>query len=137
MKKRGFGVGKWNGYGGKFEGNESTRASATRELQEESGLEVKEEDLSHVAVINFYFDNAHMFECHVFSACSWKGEPAETEEMRPQWYLQSQLPYSEMWVDDQYWIPMVLAGKKIKADFYFNKDGNVIQKHSIQEVESL
>jgi ADP-ribose pyrophosphatase YjhB (NUDIX family) len=35
MKKRGFGVGKWNGPGGKLEAGESVIQGALRELEEE------------------------------------------------------------------------------------------------------
>ena len=35
MKKRGFGVGKWNGFGGKFDAGETVRDCALRELEEE------------------------------------------------------------------------------------------------------
>ena len=37
MKKRGFGVGKWNGFGGKLHANETMVECAARELHEESG----------------------------------------------------------------------------------------------------
>lgn len=40
MKKRGFGVGKWNGFGGKVQEGETIRECARRETQEECGLEV-------------------------------------------------------------------------------------------------
>lgn len=39
MKKRGFGQGKWNGFGGKVEPGETVAAAALRELQEEACLE--------------------------------------------------------------------------------------------------
>ncbi len=45
MKKRGFGIGKWNGFGGKIEAGETIEAAAIRELFEESALEVKPADL--------------------------------------------------------------------------------------------
>ena len=38
MKKRGFGMGKWNGFGGKVELNETISSAANRELFEECGL---------------------------------------------------------------------------------------------------
>jgi 8-oxo-dGTP diphosphatase/2-hydroxy-dATP diphosphatase len=38
MKKRGFGKGKWNGFGGKVEEGECIEDSAIRELEEECGL---------------------------------------------------------------------------------------------------
>ena len=45
MKKRGFGVGKWNGFGGKLEPGETVVEAAARELEEESGLVVNTTDL--------------------------------------------------------------------------------------------
>lgn len=38
MKKRGFGQGKWNGFGGKVEPGETVEAAALRELEEEACL---------------------------------------------------------------------------------------------------
>ena len=38
MKKRGFGVGRWNGFGGKLDGNETIEEGAIRELKQKHGL---------------------------------------------------------------------------------------------------
>ena len=38
MKKRGFGMGKWNGFGGKVELNETIYNAAERELKEECNI---------------------------------------------------------------------------------------------------
>lgn len=38
MKKRGFGMGKWNGFGGKVEPGETIEEGALREMAEESGV---------------------------------------------------------------------------------------------------
>lgn len=38
MKKRGFGVGKWNGFGGKISSQETILEAAQRELKEEAGI---------------------------------------------------------------------------------------------------
>ena len=38
MKKRGFGAGRWNGFGGKVEPGEAIDAAASRELREEAGI---------------------------------------------------------------------------------------------------
>ena len=45
MKKRGFGAGKWNGFGGKLEPGETVVEAAAREVQEECGLTVNTTDL--------------------------------------------------------------------------------------------
>jgi len=133
MKKRGFGAGKWNGYGGKVTERESPRTAAARELQEESSLSVAEQALEQVALVRFYFDGSQLFECYVFLARDWQGEPAESEEMRPHWFPVAQLPFEEMWVADKKWIPLILAGKKLEAEVNFNTDGSEVKNFSYQE----
>ena len=51
MKKRGFGVGKWNGFGGKVEPGETVVEAAAREVTEECGYSVKTEDLGCVSTL--------------------------------------------------------------------------------------
>jgi len=56
MKKRGFGIGKWNGVGGKFDlekGDKDVVDAARRETEEEIGVKV--ESMEKVAVLNFNF----------------------------------------------------------------------------------
>lgn len=135
MKKRGFGSGKWNGYGGKVQEGENPTAAAVRELEEESGLVADDKDLQQVALVRFYFDSSPVFECHVFLTREWQKEPIETEEMRPKWYPISQLPFEEMWAADSKWIPLILAGEKIEAEVNFNADGSVVKEFSYQSAE--
>ncbi len=47
MKKRGFGMGKWNGFGGKVDPGETLLAAALREMQEESGVAVSPETCAY------------------------------------------------------------------------------------------
>ena len=128
MKKRGFGVGKWNGVGGKVQGAETIKEAAIREAREEISVELKENDLAGVAIIDFSFENKPEFDqqVHVFFTEKWQGEPVESEEMKPEWYSYDELPYKEMWLDDIYWLPQVLAGEKINAKFVFNENGSKI-----------
>lgn len=133
MKKRGFGKGKWNGYGGKVAGQETPRAAAIRELREESNLSVSENDLKQVGIVRFYFDGNQLFECHVFLVKDWRGELRESDEMKPRWFPVLQLPFEEMWVADGKWVPLVLAGKKLEAEVNFNADGSELKHFSYQE----
>lgn len=128
MKKRGFGAGRWNGPGGKVEAGETIEAAAKREVHEEIGVRVGH--LAQVASLHFYFvpeaGDAEYIECTVYATTSWEGEPAESEEMAPRWYNEADIPYSEMWPDDMYWLPGVLEGKILHAEFIFDRSDNVL-----------
>ena len=134
MKKRGFGVGKWNGVGGKLQEEETLKDAAIRETREEIAVEIKSEDLNNVAIIDFFFENKKEFDqqVHVFFAQNWQGDPAESEEMKPEWYTYSTLPLDKMWIDDVHWLPRALAGEKIKAKFVFNESGSRILSQNIE-----
>jgi 8-oxo-dGTP diphosphatase / 2-hydroxy-dATP diphosphatase len=103
MKKRGFGSGRWNGFGGKIEPNESIRAAAIREMEEESGVLVH--DATLVGNLRFVFDGSEeRLEVHVFRAATYTGVVCESDEMRPQWWsLDEPMPYATMWPDDAIW----------------------------------
>ena len=128
MKKRGFGVGKYNGIGGKVEPNETIEDAAKRETMEEIGVKIM--DFEKVAVIQFYFplvptDQNWNQEGHIFIVNKWEGEPKETEEMAPQWFKIDEIPYKQMWTDDIHWLNRVLKGEKITAEFTFGENESI------------
>lgn len=133
LKKRGFGAGRWNGFGGKVDVGESIEQAAHRELQEEIGIAANQLELR--GQIIFTFEDGHEpVEVNIFTTESFSGEPAESEEMKPQWYLHSEIPYDEMWPDDLFWLPLVLAGKNVSGSVHFDSPGSqVILQNSIQE----
>ncbi|CAL1535642.1 unnamed protein product [Lymnaea stagnalis] len=131
MKKRGFGCGRWNGFGGKVEKGETILQGAKRELLEECGVSAKH--LESVGLINFEFENEpEILEVHVFQASKYTGEPIETEEMRPQWYKESEIPFHLMWPDDELWFPYLLSGKQFEAFFLF-RGMDVVLEYWIKE----
>ena len=102
LKKRGFGVGKWNGFGGKVQGNECIEDAAKRfdmrttvavrvwylwvlllclrETEEECGLLVS--DLDEAGVIVFDMGPGYpdqLLEVHVFRTETYSGTVAESE----------------------------------------------------------
>jgi 8-oxo-dGTP diphosphatase len=125
MKKRGFGVGKWNGCGGKAEPGESIEQAAIREAQEEIGVTPLKPE--QVGEFKFYMsaDPDFCHHAHIFIARAWNGEPHETEEMRPQWFAFDTIPYDTMWADDRQWLPLLLAGKRFKGDITIAPDDTV------------
>lgn len=127
MKKRGFGEGRWNGAGGKLEPGETIEQALVRECQEE--ICVTPVGYTQVAELNFdaYFKGERTtMRCHVYFCEEWDGTPAETEEMRPQWFKKSEIPYDDMWQDDKFWLPQVLDGKKLSGKFTFDEQDNLL-----------
>lgn len=132
MKKRGWGEGRWNGFGGKVEENETIEESAKREMLEESGITAK--NIEERGVVEFtYLDTGKIMEVHIFKVLSYTGEPKETEEMKPQWFEILDIPFDQMWPDDVYWMPMFLANKKFTGTFIF-QDTNTLISHNLQAV---
>ena len=137
MKKRGFGEGRWNGVGGKVEAGESIEAAMIREAQEEIGVTpIEFEKVADIRFDEFFKGEPTLMHVHVFMSTTWSGMPVESEEMAPRWFTYSDIPYSDMWSDDHYWLPSVLGGKKISADFKLNESDAIIS-HAITEVVSF
>jgi len=112
----------------------SIEAAALRELKEEIGVESELLHLEKAGHIKFYFkeNNGWNQHVHIFFIRKWAGEPQETDEMRPQWYDVNKLPFDRMWIDDPYWLPRVISGKKIVGKFHFIDKGDMIEKHEIK-----
>lgn len=137
MKKRGFGVNRWNGVGGKVKDlTETVEMAAKRETKEEIGVFVKE--MSKVAELSFLFSHNSDWDqmVHVYFSDNWQGEPKESEEMRPKWFPIKEIPFQDMWPDDIFWLPEVIKGKLLKAMFRF-KENDIIQGKEIKVVREI
>ncbi len=128
MKKRGFGSGRWNGVGGKIEGDETIEQALIRECQEEIGVTPVE--YQPVAVHDFQFpDGTSDMQVHTYLCQKWEGEPVESEEMAPRWFKISDIPYDDMWQDDIHWLPLVLEGKCLHTQFTFDENEKLVDTH--------
>ena len=131
LKKRGFGQGRWNGFGGKVHPGESVAQAAQRELREEVGIVA--DDL--ILIGNLHFTIAATeddLEVHLFKIREFSGEPTESEEMKPQWFKIDKIPFDKMWPDDIYWFPLFLQDKKFTAEFNF-QDNKTLLNYKIHE----
>lgn len=134
-KKRGFGAGRWNGFGGKVEKGETIEEAARREFLEEAGIEIPV--LEKAGLMDFEFEgNPEILEVHIFRAREHVGEPTESEEMAPAWFHRDEIPFSEMWPDDPHWMPYFFAEKKFQGKILFGK-GDSILEMDIREVSLL
>lgn len=134
FKKEGQGQGNYNGFGGKLKPGETAEQAAVRELKEETALLVEEKNLEKRAEIYFNFPKKPEWNqrVHVYFVYSWNGKPSETKEMRPKWFPEDKIPYEKMWDSDQYWLPLLLAGKQIKAEFTWKEDNKTVDGFSIK-----
>lgn len=128
MKRRGFGAGRWNGFGGKVQPGETIPEAAVRETREECGIVLAQMEEMGVHEFEFAHERGAILEVHTFRADTWEGEPVETEEMRPQWFSIDAIPFDEMWPDDRYWIPIFLEGKRFRTKFLFGEGDRVLEQ---------
>lgn len=116
-KKRGHGAGKINGPGGKLDAGESPAQCAVRETFEETGVEALDPQLA--AIMRFVDLESDDWLGYVFVAPRYRGDLRETAEAIPAWFARGDIPFEEMWDDDRYWLPRILAGEVLKGDFLF------------------
>ncbi len=132
LKKTGFGSGKWNGFGGKVEAGETIEQAASRELQEEAGILAT--GLGRCGILSFVFGNGLApLSVHVFRAGEWIGEVRESSEMAPRWFSWADIPYGQMWIDDQYWLPLVLKSQYFIGSFHL-VDTETLSSWEVKEV---
>lgn len=121
MKKRGFGKGNFNGFGGKIHAGESPLAAAMRECEEEAHIQL----MNPVSCGELFFsfeEQRERLHVYLYRATEYTGTPEETEEMRPEWFSKDAIPYDRMWADDVHWLSIVLAGGTVRGHFHFTQD---------------
>lgn len=129
-----FGAGKWNGVGGKCHPDETPETCVVREVYEETGLIVR--SIKHHGVLTFTFDSrvSSKLVVHVFSTQDFVGNIQANGEGILQWFAFDDIPYYSMWLDDRYWLPLLLAGKRFQGFFHFNQAGTVIREWKLNEI---
>lgn len=137
LKARKIGAGKWNAFGGMIEPRDgSIEAAAVREVLEETGgVQVRPEDLESVGCVRFHFSGVPKWHVHLFVARQWTGEmPGSAEMSSLTWFPFNRIPYANMMPADCEWIPLVLAGKRIRGKVYYNADATKLEDFTYEEI---
>ena len=136
-KKTGLGTGKIVALGGHVEERETAAQAAAREVKEESGLAVAADSLRRAAHITFLFPTRPAWDMtvEVFITGAWSGEPAESDEIRPEWFPVAALPFDRLWDDGKHWLPRVLAGERLRATFSYAPDRETVAESAIAPLD--
>jgi len=122
-----FGGSRWNGPGGKLEEQEEPEEAIIREVREETGLVIENPRFHGIMVLVFGVPEYYRLTAHIYTAHAFTGKPSGNEEGRLRWFPKNRLPYDLMWVDNRYWLPIVLAGGCVRGFCVFeNDDGRTL-----------
>ena len=118
LKKTGFGTGRIVALGGKLEPGETPAQAAVREVGEESGLLVTEDDLDFLGEVTWDFpaNPGWNMRAWIYAADRFTGTAGPSEEITPRWYPASDPPWAGMWEDAGHWLPRVVAREPFTAE---------------------
>ncbi|MCA1554751.1 MAG: NUDIX hydrolase, partial [Chloroflexi bacterium] len=80
--------------------------------------------------LSFQFTDGYALFVHVFRADDCAGEPQETDEATPLWTPLGEIPFEQMWADDDIWFPLLLARKSFSGRFLF--DGDALLGYNVE-----
>ncbi|MBG6237639.1 8-oxo-dGTP diphosphatase [Mycetocola sp. CAN_C7] len=123
-KKKGLGLGKMVGPGGKLEPGETPAQAVVREVFEESGLRLRENDLTALGRIRYEFPFRPAWSqiSWVFATQAWAGDIVESDELLLRWHPVDEIPFDRMWDDAKHWLPSALVGDYQERRFVFGPD---------------
>jgi ADP-ribose pyrophosphatase YjhB (NUDIX family) len=117
-KQRKIGEGFLVAPGGKVEEGESITESLIRETEEESGLLVKNPKAVGIITIQNDPNKEEVIEMHVYLAKEFEGDLKSTDQVADwAWYPNNNLPYRQMFPDDEFWMSLILQGRRVEAEF--------------------
>ena len=120
--------GKWNGLGGKLEPGESPEECVVREVEEESGLRIRNPRLH--GIITFpAFDGLDDWYVFVFTASEFEGELIDSREGVLRWVPDDEVLRLPLWEGDRIFIPWLDKPRCFSARFMYQN--GVLKNHEV------
>jgi 8-oxo-dGTP pyrophosphatase MutT (NUDIX family) len=133
---RGISKGKWNAPGGKLTDTETPLDNVRREVLEETRLKVR--NMIYHGIMEYFMWGKKTLHtrAYLFSTHSFQGKYGSTAEGRLRWFNRHNLPFDQMWPDDEYWIHLALMGSRFNGKFYFDNTNAKVLRYSITSREA-
>lgn len=97
--------------------------------------------MEKIGINMFTFENDPVgLETHIYITTCFKGIPQETEEMKPEWFNYSDIPFAQMWSDDEIWFPNVFNKTKFMGHYHFAQDQKTLLTQKMihdQDIETF
>ena len=97
---------KWIGVGGKCEADESPDECMTREVKEETGLDITR--WQYRGIVTFISDVWPCEYMHLFTADRWEGVVASCDEGELQWVKKEKLFGLPLWQGDRIFLSLIM-----------------------------
>ncbi len=142
IKNTVIGIDKRFPYGGKLEENETPLQCAARELEDESGIKVYENQLILRGIIFFYKGKekpeSPTYKVYFYVCDDFEGEPGvDGREMKDvQSFPINNLPLKELKAGDELFMGRILSGEKVTGWIWFEND-DIYHDHELTPVENL
>jgi 8-oxo-dGTP diphosphatase len=110
--------GKWNGLGGKLEPGETPEECVRREIEEESGLRIKNPRMCGVLTFPFFKDGEDWY-VFVYTASKFEGQLIESPEGELKWIDDESLLELNLWEGDKYFLEYIRKGVFFSGKFVY------------------
>jgi 8-oxo-dGTP diphosphatase len=117
-KQNDFHEGKWNGLGGKLDPGESPEDCVIREVEEESGLKIRNPRM-HGFITFPLFDGIDDWYVFLFTAEEFSGNLISSAEGELQWIPDDKLTQLNLWDGDKIFIEWLFQDKFFSAKFIY------------------
>jgi 8-oxo-dGTP diphosphatase len=122
-------AGKWNGLGGKFEAGETPEDCVIREIEEESGLIIRDPDLKGLLTFPRFKDEEDWY-VFVYVVEDFSGELlAESAEGVLEWIDDDAITSLNLWEGDHFFLPWLDQGQFFSGSFIY--EGGEYVSHSV------